>query len=253
MDISSFGIVSHGPFLYSVTSPIRLSIVGTHVHFLWTFSGIVRSPLLNSPLGQSNLVGGTVYCLWTFSGIVPSPLSYTPLDQSNLVGTYVHCLWPFSGIVRHGLFLHSVTSPILPPVVGTHVYWLWPFFGIVRTPLLYTPLDQSNLIGTYVYCLWTFSGIVTARSYIAWRHRPFRRCRHLRAFPMDIFRHCSDAPFEYLSRPIKSCRYLRAFPMDVFRHCSVASFVLLKCRENPDALLLHNDVWNRFNVTNHYK
>ena len=46
--------------------------------------------------------GDYMKCLWAFSGIVRTPLLYSPLDQSNLVGTYVHFLWPFSGIVYHG-------------------------------------------------------------------------------------------------------------------------------------------------------
>ena len=163
------------------------------------------------------------------------------IDKSNLVGTYVHCLWPFSGIARHGPFLHSVTSPILPPKLGPTWIVYGRFLALFGRPLLlHTPLDQSNLVGTYVYYLWTFSGMfVTARSYIAWRHRSVPHCRHLRVFPMDVFRYCSDAHFVYPSRPIKSCRRDRV-STDVFRHCSVASFVLLKCRENPDALLLHH-------------
>ena len=91
----------------------------------------VTSPIL------SPVVGTYVYCLWTFPGIVQSPLLYTSLDQSNLVGIYVCCLWTFSDIVRHGPLLYSVTSPISPPpVVGTYVYCLWTFSGIVRTPFI---------------------------------------------------------------------------------------------------------------------
>ena len=47
------------------------------------------------------------------------------------------------------------------------MYCLWPFYGIVRSSLLYSPLDQSNLVGGTVYCLWPFSGSV--------RHGPFLR------------------------------------------------------------------------------
>ena len=41
-----------------------------------------------------------MYCLWLFSGIVRTPLLYSPLAQSNLVVLTVHCLWTFSGNVK---------------------------------------------------------------------------------------------------------------------------------------------------------
>ena len=108
-----------------------------------------------------------MYCLWTFFGIVRSPLLYNPLGQSNLVGGTVYCLWTFSGTFHHRPFLQSATSLVHPPVVGTYVYCLWTFYGIVRSPLLYSPLSQSNLVGGTVYCLWPFSG--------SFRHCPFLR------------------------------------------------------------------------------
>ena len=101
-----------------------------------------------------------MYCLWLFSGIVRSPLLYSPLGQSNLVGGTVYCLWPFSGSFRHRPFLQSATSLVRPPVVDTYVYCLWTFYGIVRSPLSYSPLGQSNLVGTYVHFLWPFFEIV---------------------------------------------------------------------------------------------
>ena len=61
------------------------------------FSALFRRPFINI-YDQSNLVGTYVHFLWPFFGIVPSPF-INIYDQSNLVDTYVHFLWPFFGIV----------------------------------------------------------------------------------------------------------------------------------------------------------
>ena len=124
------------------------------------FSALFRRPFINI-YDQSNLVGTYVHYLWTFFGIVPSPLLYSPLDQSNLVVRTVYYLWKFSGNVRRCPFLHSVTSPIFSPLsspfiniydqsnlVGETVYYLWKFSGNVR-----------HWEPTCMY-LWTFYGIV---------------------------------------------------------------------------------------------
>ena len=157
-------------------------------------------------------VGTYVYCLWTFYGIVRSSLLYSPLDQSNLVGGTVYCRWPFSGSVRHGPFLRRVTSPILPPLSGPTciVYGRFPaLFGrpfcIALSPNQILSAGPCIVYGRFP------AAFVTVRSCVGWRHRSFPRCRDLRVLSLAVF-----------------------------RHCSVASFVLLKRRENPDALLLHH-------------
>ena len=69
-------------------------------------------------------------------------------------------------VMSMAIFRHSETTLWIDmnPYCD-YVYYLWAFFGIVRSPLLYGPLDQSNLVGGTVYCLWAFSG--------SFRHGPF--------------------------------------------------------------------------------
>ena len=139
-----------------------------------------------------------LYCLWTFwtfYGIVRSPLLYSPLDQSNLVGETVYCLWKFSGNVRHCPFLHSVTSPIFSPLSAPTCIAYGRFTALFSRPCCMS-LSTNQILSArpcIVYGLFPAT-FVTVRSCIAWRHRSFPRCRHLRVLPMDVLRHCSVAP-----------------------------------------------------------
>ena len=97
MSMAVFRHCSVAPSLIFTTNQI-LSAPTCNIY--GRFSALFRRPFINI-YDQSNLVDTYVYYLWTFYGIVRSPLLYGPLDQSNLVGTYVHYLWKFTGIVHH--------------------------------------------------------------------------------------------------------------------------------------------------------
>ena len=198
-----------------------------------------------------------MYCLWLFSGIVRSPLLYSPLGQSNLVGGTVYCLWPFSGSFRHHPFLQSATSLVRPPVVGTNVYCLWMFYGIVRSPLLYSPLGQSNLVGGTVYCLWPFSG--------SFRHGPFLHSVTSPILPppppvVGTYVYCLWTFHGIVGSPLSYSFLGQSNLVGTYVHFLwpfsgiVRSLLLFYWNvARIQTLYYCTIVWNRFNVTNHYK
>ena len=251
------------PVLRDITDSSR--IVGTYVYCLWTFSGIVRTPLLLALSVNQILSAGPCIVYGRFPALFvticsciawrhrsfpryrdlrvlsmdvlrhcsDAPFVYPSRPIKSCRRT-VYCLWTFSGIVRHGPFLHSVTSPVHPPPLSAPtciVYGRFPaLFGrtfciapstnqILLLPTcisygrfpafsdapLYTPLGQQILSAGPCIAYGRFPALfVTVCSCIAWRHRSFPRCRHLRVLLMDVFRHCSDALHQYstVCRPL---------------------------------------------------
>ena len=149
-----------------------------------------------------------------FYGIVRSPLLYSPLDQSNLVGKTVYCLWKFSGNVRHCPFLRSVTSPIFSPLSAPTCIAYGRFTALIGRPCCIALSTNQILSARQCIVYGSFPAtFVTVRSWKAWRHR---------SFPP-------------LSAP--TCIAYGRFTALFGRF-----FVLLKRRENPDALLLHHSL-----------
>ena len=96
----------------------------------------------------------------------------------------------FVAVCSYIAWRHRSVPPLSAPTCI--VYGRFP--ALFRRPFC-IPLSTNQILSTPTCISYgCFPALfVTVCSCIAWHHRSVPRCRHLRAFSMDVFRHCSDA------------------------------------------------------------
>ena len=171
------GSFRHGPFLHSVTSPIFSPLSAPTCIIYGRFTALFGRPFCIALSANQILLAPTCIVYGKFPAMWnPSLDRYGPVRRLR--------------VLSMGVFRHCLVT------------------------LLYSPLDQSNLVGTYVHFLWLFFGIVPS---------PFINIQRY-ATPLLIFIQNPDETID-LGRPIGACRRDRVMSMDVFRQCETPLWI----------------------------